>query len=247
MIAMLHTSGQNLKDHPHIHCIVTGGGLSQDGKHWRYPKKTDKGEDFFVHVNVLSDLFKKKFLYYLRKSYNQEQLKFPGKVSYLNTKKAFTEFIRGLYTKKWVTYCKEPFHGGEGGLTYLSKYVHRTAIANRRILCVKDGKVYFRWHDYRDGKDKVMALSVAEFIRRFLLHILPLGLCRIRYYGILSSRNLKTKLVRVMVLLNRKPETKQKTETWQQLLYKLIGIDLSICPRCKKGQMVSHPLSHSPP
>ena len=247
ILAMLHTHGQNMLDHPHLHCIVPGGGLSEDGKHWRYPKRTNKGKDFFVHVNVISDLFKKKFLYYLKEAYLEGRLQFPGQISNIQSPKAFTEFMNGLYKKKWVTYCKEPFQGGEGGLKYLSKYVYRTAITNRRILDLRDGKVRFRWHDYRDGKDKVMTLEVFEFIRRFLLHILPSGFCRIRYYGILASRNLKTKLARCMKLLNKKVKQTADKLDWRELFYMLTGSDLTICPKCKQGRMISIPLNHSPP
>jgi len=246
-IAVLHTHGQNMLDHPHLHCIMPGGGLSEDGKHWRYPKKTSKGKDFFVHVDVISDLFKKKFLCYLEKAYDKGELQFPGQVNHLKSKASFKRFMNGLYKKKWVTYCKEPFQGGEGGLKYLSQYVYRTAITNNRILDLKDGKVCFSWHDYRDGKDKVMQLDVFEFIRRFLLHILPSGFCRIRYYGILASRNLKTKLARCMALLNKRSVEKKELLTWRELFYTLTGIDLCICPKCKTGRMISIPLNHSPP
>jgi predicted Zn-ribbon and HTH transcriptional regulator len=246
IIAMLHSWGQNLMDHPHLHCIVPGGGLSEDGKHWIYPKKMRTGKDFFVHVNVLSDLFKKKFLSYLKEAYRNDQLQFPGQVRYLKTESAFQCFINRLYKKQWVSYCREPFQGGEGGLKYLGKYIHKSAISSSRILGLKDGKVRFRWHDYRDGKSKEMVLDVFEFIRRFLLHILPPHFCRIRYYGILSSRNIKTKLARCMKLLNRRIKSSESLN-WQALFYMLTGIDVSLCPRCKKGRMISMPLSHSPP
>ena len=247
IIAMLHPWGQNLLDHPHLHCIMPGGGLSEDGKHWRYPKKKNTGEDFFVHVNVISDLFKKKFLYYLKEAYKKGQLQFPGRISHIKSEKAFNKFIDNLYKKKWVTYCKEPFHGGEGGLRYLGKYVYRTAITNSRILDLKNGEVCFKWHDYRDGKDKMMQLDVSEFIRRFLMHVLPSGFCRIRYYGILSSRNIKTKLARCMKLLNRKPSEVSDRLNWRELFFTLTGIDLHLCPKCNLGRMISMPLNHSPP
>jgi len=246
ILAMLHTHSQNLLDHPHLHCIITGGGLSEDGKHWRFPKKTSKDEDFFVHVNVLSDLFKKKYLYYLKEACEKGELQFPGRVNHLKPKASFKCLMNDLYRKKWVTYCKKPFNGGEGGLKYLSKYVYRTAITNHRILDFKDGKVRFKWHDYRDGKDKIMKLDVFEFIRRFLLHILPSGFCRIRYYGILASRNLKTKLARCMELFNRRI-VQTEPLPWRELLYTLTGIDLCVCPKCRKGRMISMPLNHSPP
>jgi len=246
VIATLHTWGQNLTDHPHLHCIVTGGGLSEDEKHWKYPKKLKNGNDFFIHVNVLSDLFKKKFLAYLKEAYNRGDLKrkeFP----YFSSESEFRKFKNELYKKRWVTYCKQPFSGAESVLEYLGRYVYRVAISNKRLIKCEDGRVIFKWRDYRDGKQKIMSLDAFEFIRRFLLHILPSGFFKVRYYGILASRNLKTKLKLAQELLNVRLKKSVEKLTWKELFFKLTGRDLSLCPVCGKGRMKMLPLSHSPP
>jgi hypothetical protein len=253
IIALLHTWGQNLMDHPHLHCIVTGGGLAQDSSKWIYPKKTQKGNEFFVHVNVISELFKKKFIYYLREAYDAGQLKFVGKISYLQSKAQFNRFKDELYNKKWVTYCKETFGNPEHVINYLGGYTHRVAISNSRIVQFEDGKVTFKWKDYNDhDKQKLMTVDACEFIRRFLLHILPKGFFKIRYYGILSNRHHKTTLAKCKEILKVIEDSQDcKTIHWLDLFFDLTGIDLRICPVCQQGRMRSKaiikPLSHSPP
>lgn len=248
LLAVLHTWGQNLLEHPHLHCIVTGGGLSPDGQKWFLPKKMTKDRDFFVHVNIISDLFKKKFLAYLKQAYQTDKLEFVGKTAYLADQKAFQKLIDTLYKKKWVTYCKEPFGSPEAVLAYLARYTHRVAISNNRIVKIeacpgRNGKVTFKWRDYKDdGKEKLMTLDAFEFIRRFLLHVLPKNFYKIRYYGIWSSRNRKTKLKKCQEILQYNPDT-DLAETaslgWEDLLYELTGIDARLCPKCKKGRMVT--------
>lgn len=240
IIAVLHTWGQNLMDHPHLHCIVPGGGLSPDKKRWLKPKRTKK-ENFFIHVNVISELFKKKFLYYLKRDYESGGLQFAGKITRLKDKKIFKGLIDNLYKKKWITYCKEPFGGPEQVINYLGRYTHRVAISNHRIKNVEKGRVTFSYKDYGDNnKAKEMTLEAEEFIRRFLLHILPDNFYKIRYYGILSSRNKKTKLSRCKRLLGiietDNAKTKEK-KSWKELLYELTGIDIEKCPKCKEGRM----------
>jgi hypothetical protein len=254
-IAALHTWGQNMLDHPHLHCIVPGGGLSEDGREWLLPKKMTEERDFFVHVNVISDLFKKKFLYYLKAAYKDGTLKFEGKIQPLGTRRAFQQFIDKLYSLKWVTYCKQPFGGPEQVLEYLGRYTHRVAISNNRIVKLEDDKVTFRWRDYRDeNKTKLMTVDVFEFIRRFLLHILPDGFMKIRYYGILASRNNNTKLRRCKEILDVEFDQEQDTprpQSWEDLLFELTGIDPRICPECKKGRMIHKDIiqraTHAPP
>ncbi len=240
IIAVLHTWGQNLMDHPHLHCIVPGGGLSIDKKRWLRPKK-GKRKDFFIHVNVISDLFKKKFLYYLKRLYERSELQFTGKIKSTEEIKEFTGLIARLYEKKWVTYCKKPFGGAEQVIKYLGRYTHRVAISNNRIKSIDGGEVKFSYKDYRDGANtKQMTLKANEFIRRFLLHILPEGFYKIRYYGILSSRNKKSKLERCKELLGKNEtctKDENKTKSWKELLYELTGIDLEKCPKCKEGRM----------
>lgn len=246
VIATLHTWGQNLTDHPHLHCIVTGGGLSKDEKRWKYPRQLKSGNDFFVHVNVLSDLFKKKFVAYLKEAYERGDLKRKD-LPYFQSKADYSHFKNDLYKRKWITYCKQPFSGAESVLEYLGRYVYRVAISNRRLIKLESGKVLFRWRDYRDGKQKITRLDAQEFIRRFLLHVLPTGFCRVRYYGILASRNIQTKLKLGKELLNVRLEKAAETLGWKELFFRLTGRDLSVCPVCKTGRMIMLPLSHSPP
>jgi predicted Zn-ribbon and HTH transcriptional regulator len=241
IIAVLHTWGQNLMEHPHLHCIVTGGGLSPTGNKWEEPKRT-KREDFFIHVNVISDLYKKKFLYYLKKSYELGQLRFEGKIAAIKQADEFKELINKLYSKKWITYCKRPFGGPEKVINYLGRYTHRVAISNNRIKNIEDGKVTFSYKDYRDcSKEKEITLEAGEFMRRFLLHVLPDNFYKIRYYGILSSRKKKIKLAKCRQVLEVKNSDEEKFEvpkSWEEILYELTGIDVTQCPKCKKGRMI---------
>lgn len=246
VIATLHTWGQNLTDHPHLHCIVTGGGLSKDEKRWKYPKKLTNGDSFFVHVNVLSDLFKKKFIAYLKEAYDRGDLK-RKELPYFKSESEFRKFKNDLYKKKWVTYCKQPFSGAESVLEYLGRYIYRVAISNKRLIKLENGRVLFKWRDYRDGKEKVMRLDAFEFIRRFLLHVLPKGFFKVRYYGILASRNLKTKLKRCKTLLKVRLSKSAEKLNWKELFFRITGTDLSLCPKCKVGQMIRLPLNYSPP
>lgn len=244
LMAVLHTWGQNLLDHPHLHCIVPGGGLSPDQR-WLLPKKAKrkgKQKRFFIHVNIISDLFKKKFLFYLKKAYNAGELKFVGRIEGLGSPSTFQRLIDRLYSKSWVTYCKPSFGGSEEVLRYLARYTQRVAISNERLVSLEDGIVTFRWRDYRDGKVKLMKLEAFEFIRRFLLHVLPKNFYKIRYYGILSSRNRKTKLKRCKEVLGVATVSESSTApsgSWEDLLLELTGIDVRICPRCGKGRMVT--------
>jgi len=237
-LSILHTWGQNLMDHPHLHCLVPGGGLSLDGQRWI----SSRG-GFFIPVKVLSRLFRGKFLFYLKQSYRAGKLKFVGRVCWLGDKREFQKMLDQLYRKQWVLYCKPPFRSPEQVLEYLGRYTHRVAIANHRLVKVEDGKVTFRWRDYGDGnKNKQMTLEAFEFIRRFLLHILPDNFVKIRHYGLLSNRNRKTKLRRCQKILGSTSNGKQQStesESWEELLFELTGIDPRICPCCKKGRMVT--------
>lgn len=237
-MAILHTWGQNLMDHPHVHSVVTGGGLSPEGSSWISSKKK-----FFIPVNVMSELFKEKFRAYLKRSYELGELVFPGVIDYLKERHAFERLRRQLYHKKWVVYCKPPFNGVEGVFEYLSRYTHRIAISNNRILKIENGEVSFLWRDYSDGdKVKIMTLYALEFIRRFLLHILPGGFVKVRYYGLIANRNRKNNIALCRDLLGTSQiETKDKNipETWQEHLLRVSGVDVTKCPVCKKGRMVT--------
>jgi hypothetical protein len=236
-IAVLHTWTQTLMDHPHLHCIVTGGGLSPDGLRWI----PCKGE-FFLPVKVLSRLFRGKFLAYLKEAYKKGKLAFPGKIAHLKDKSAFNVLLKELYRQEWVVYCKPPFQSPERVMDYLGRYTHRVAISNDRLLKLEGGKVTFRYRDRKDNdRIKPMTLEASEFIRRFLLHILPDGFVKIRHYGILSNRNRDTKLGRCKRLLGvdcRHEGREKKSESWQDLLTRITGHDPRICPTCGKGRMV---------
>ncbi len=249
-ISLLHTWGQNLMDHPHIHSIVTGGGLSLDSSKW-----VSCREDFFIHVKILSRVFRGKFLDCLKKLYYSNKLNFSGQISDLGSRQEFKILIDTLYKTEWVVYSKPPFKNPQHVLKYLANYTHKVAISNSRITDLKDDKVSFKWRDYKDNnKNKLMTLDAFEFIRRFLLHVLPNGFVKMRHYGILSNRNRKTKLEKCKNLLGVPAENNLNSkvkETWQELLLRISKVDSRICPCCKKGYMVLtetiFPHSGSPP
>jgi len=196
-ISVLHTWGQNLDHHPHVHCIVPGGGISPDGTRW-VPCKPG----FFLPVRVLSRLFRRLFLQYLDAAFVAGELTFFTDLAGLSESDAFQAHLAPLRTQEWVVYAKRPFAGPKQVLGYLARYTHRVAIANSRLISLADGKVCFRWKDYRqDGKPKLMTLAAGEFIRRFLLHVLPDGFHRIRHYGLFANghRANKIKLCRKLL------------------------------------------------
>lgn len=236
-ISILHTWGQNLMDHPHIHCIVSGGGLSTNRLRWISCKKR-----FFLPVKVLSRLFRGKFLSYLKKGFNSKKLKFPGTIAKLQDLDQFTVFLKNLYSKEWIVYCKPPFKSPEMVLQYLGRYTHRVAIGNHRIIKMEDNKVSFLWRDYADSnRNKIMTLNAIEFIRRFLLHVLPDRFVKIRYYGLLGNRNRKTMLNQCRKSLGvtlSETGNENLSETWQEFLLRVSGVDLTKCPFCEKGRML---------
>jgi len=233
-VAVLHTWSQTLIDHPHIHCIVPGGGLSIDGKRWISSKP-----DFFIHVKVLSRVFRGKFHDYLEQAYEAGKLNFDGDISPLKEERNFKELLDSLYQRDWHVYCKPPFKRPEKVIEYLGRYTHRVAISNDRIVKLEDDRVTIKYRDYSDGdKIKDMTLKATEFIRRFLLHVLPDRFFKIRYYGILSARNRKTKLQKCKELLGvPDTETDEQRLRWQELLDQVTGSDHTLCPHCKKGRL----------
>src|SRR6516225_5527942 len=195
--AVLHTWGQTLQHHPHLHCVVPGGGPSLDGARWVACRP-----GFFLPVRVLSRLFRRLFLQNLRGSFDAGKLRFFGNLAGLTEPTAFMAALNQLRRIEWVVYAKPPFGGPELVLAYLGRYTHRVAIANSRLISLADGKVSFSWKDYRQNrKTKVMTLDADEFIRRFLLHTLPDGFHRIRHYGFLANggRNDKIALCRQLL------------------------------------------------
>jgi len=182
--AVLHTWGQRLEHHPHVHCVVPAGGLCPDGQRWILARA-----GFFLPVRVLSRLFRGKYLAYLREAYQAGYLVLAGRLKGLAQSCAWQAFLAPLYTMDWVVYAKPPFGSPEQVLKYLAQYTHRVAISNRRLLSLEDGQVAFRYKDYRRGqRECVMRLTAVEFMRRFLLHVLPKGFVRIRHYGFLANR-----------------------------------------------------------
>lgn len=248
LIAVLHTWGQNLMNHPHVHCIVPGGGLSQDKTRWIESRK-----NFFIPVHVLSRVFRGKFLEQLKKAYHAKRLKCVGKVASLESRENFQKLLDRLYSKEWIVYAKQPFGGPEQVLAYLGRYTHRVAISNHRLVGISNGKVSFQWRDYRDhNREKIMTLDAHEFLRRFLLHVLPEGMCKIRYYGFLCNRKRQDLLEKCRTLLDAPmPDVEPESVTWQEELLKLTGIDVLVCPSCHTGKMLNErmlqPKQHAPP
>jgi Putative transposase/Transposase zinc-binding domain len=203
VLAVLHTWGQTLHHHPHIHCVVPGGGPSPDGARW-----IDCRPGFFLPVRVLSKLFRRLFLENLQAAFEAGRLNFFGTLAELGAPAAFADRLRKLRRVDWVIYAKRPFGGPEQVLAYLGRYTHRVAISNSRLVSMENGKVAFRWKDYRHhAKSKLMTLEADEFIRRFLLHTLPDGFHRIRHYGFLANGHRDEKLALCRRLLGeRSPE-----------------------------------------
>ena len=298
IIGILHTWGQNLMLHPHIHFLVTGGGLRQlsvdnvdkvdniDNNEYEW---VSTRKNFLLDVKAMSALFKKKFLTFLEDSYNHNHLNLPGKIksdvseasdstpgkipdpdiatdsasrlasaSASDSDKNFQKLIQewhDLKNKEWVVFCKPTMRTPQKILEYFGRYTHRVAISNRRLIKVENGRVFFKWKDYKDrNKVKIMSLDAVEFIRRFLLHVLPKKFVKIRYYGIYGNRNRKETIQRCQTLLaiedgedgaggegvplgtqsNSNPTDKK----WWEILYERKGIDITLCPFCQLGHMV---------
>jgi Putative transposase/Transposase zinc-binding domain len=189
-MSVLHTWGQNVLHHPHVHCVTPAGGLSLDHQRWIHPRYA-----FFLPVKVLSRVFRGKFTAGLKRAFQKRQLTFPGGLQPLTEEPAFRSFLRSLFRQDWVVYAKPPFGGPQHVLHYLARYTHRVAISNHRLVNFADGQVTFRWKDYAHGrKQKLMTVTAEEFLRRFLLHVLPHGFVRIRFFGFLANRRRKSLL-----------------------------------------------------
>jgi len=234
--AVLHTWGQTLFHHPHLHCVVPGGGISPDGTRWISCRK-----NFFLPVPVLARLFCRLFLDYLRQAFEAGDLEFYSSLEPLRVGKVFLRHIAPARRKDWVVYAKPPFAGPDEVLKYVARYTHSIAISNNRLLNINDGKVHFRWKDYRDdNRQKTMTLGADEFIRRFLLHILPDGFQRIRYYGFLANRYRAEKLALCRHLMRMPPPTvkDEVNNDYKDRYEALTGISLKTCPLCRCGTMV---------
>jgi hypothetical protein len=226
-LAVLHTWGQTLHLHPHLHCVVPGGGVSPDGKRWVACRR----RSFLLPVQVLSSRFRNLFLTYLRDAFRKGRLKFYGEMAGLARPAAFEALCGRVGRIKWVVYAKAPFGGPAQVLKYLARYTHRVAISNARLLSMQDGRVSFGYKDYADGnKSKVMTLDAVEFIRRFLLHILPSGFVRIRQFGYLANRARKKKLALCRTLLDAPPATNINAVRPEP--------QRKTCPVCRTGHLV---------
>jgi hypothetical protein len=222
-LMVLHTSGQRLQHHPHIHCVVPAGGLSPEGCHWVHARPT-----FFLPIKVLRQVFRGKLVAGLREAFQQSRLSFPGTLQPLGTEAAFRAFLRSLYRQAWVVCAKPPFGSPAHLLHYLARYTHRVAISNHRLVAVTHDTVSFRWKDYRHGGQiRTLTLEVDEFLRRFLLHIFPKHFVRIPYFGFLAPRCRTHDLALCRQALTRQPAAPSwvepiaatPTRTWP-------------CPRC---------------
>jgi putative transposase/transposase-like zinc-binding protein len=235
--AILHTWAQNLVLHPHVHCIAPGGGLSQEGDRW-VPTR----DNFFLSVNVLSRFFRRCFRRLLQRAFGKGELHFPGELQPFAHPKAFRRLLSQSCQKEWRVYAKRTFATPEKAFDYLSRYTHRIAVSNHRLLKMENGKVTFLWRDYRRGnRQRPMTLTAEEFVRRFLLHVLPKGFVRIRYYGFLCNRHRARKLQRCRQLLHvplADPAQPPTPPDWKSRYERLTGKPVDLCPKCRQGRMV---------
>src|SRR3990167_740621 len=238
MLGFLHTWGQNLSQHIHLHCMIPGGALcdSNEKKEWRESKP-----GFLFPVKVISKLFGRTFLALLQQAYKNKEIIFKGSIIELAEKERFEKLVALLTGKSWNVYAKTPFNGSEGGLEYLSRYVSKTAIGNERIISCDNQKVTFKWRDYADeSKSKLMTLDALEFIRRYLTHVLPNGFMRIRTFGFLANSCKAKNIDLILPLLNqlkRRDSEKKEEESISELMQRITGIDIHLCQHCKVGNL----------
>ena len=228
-IAVLHTWSQVLLDHFHLHCLIPAGVLSLTKDRW-IPAK----ESFLFGVESLAKEFKNRYLRKMKKAYRKKELILPG---YESSKK-FRQLIEAVAEKKWIAYAKRPFAGPQQVLEYLGRYTHRVAISNNRIISCNNGEITFTYKDPDREETRQMTLAAEEFIRRFLLHVLPSGFMKIRYFGFLSHTNKKKSIPLLRELIDPDADLPKKLkETVQEMMFRLTGEDITCCPVCKKGKM----------
>jgi ribosomal protein L37AE/L43A len=239
ILAVLHTWGQNLTLHPHVHCVVTGGGLAPDESRWVVGR-----DDFFLPVRILSRVFRGKFLAGLRAAFKRGQLCFSGRLAALARPRQFHRLLAETVRTEWVVYARPPWGGAATVLKYLARYTHRAAISNHRLVALVDGQVTFRWKDYaHGGKRGTMTLTTVEFVRRFLMHVLPSGFVRVRHYGLLANRHRREKLARCRELLDTAVTPPSDTAPTEPDPATPPGHETTVaptrvCPRCGAGRMV---------
>jgi hypothetical protein len=238
-ICVLHTWDQTLRDHFHLHCLIPGGALSFDLQRWIAARRT-----FLFSVTALSLVFRGKFLALLKRAFSKSQLQFPGRTAALAEPAAFADLVHALRQKPWVVYAKRPFSSPEKVLDYLGRYTQRVALSNNRLLSVAETaegpRVTFSYRDRKDGnRTRTMTLHADEFIRRFLLHVLPNGFMRLRHFGFLANRSRKQKLDRCRVLLHLAQPSPTGKKSARQLMLEVTGFDLARCPACHLGTLVT--------
>jgi hypothetical protein len=234
-LGVLHTWGQNLEHHPHVHYIVPAGGLALDGSRW-----IDSSRCFFLPVHALSRVFRGKFVAGLKQLFAEKQLQFHGSQQPLASPGCFSDFLRQLHRQDWVVYAKPPFGGAEHVLNYLARYTHRVAISNHRLVALDDDRVSFRWRDYaHGGKKKIMTVSAHEFLRRFLLHVLPRGLVRIRHFGLFANRRRSAALERCRMLIGATASA--ETPEPPSLRCPACSGIMLVVERFTRGQLYFHP------
>ena len=233
-LAVLHTWGQNLLHHPHLHCLVPGGGIAPDGRSWIACRP-----GFFLPVRVLSRMFRGLFLHHLTQAFAGGKLNFFSVHRHLHEPAAFRRYLAPVHRTEWVVYAKRPFAGPAQVLDYVGRYTHRVAISNNRLVSMDNDKVRLRWRDYRDGnRQKTMTLQGGEFIRRFLVHVLPDGFRRIRYYGFLGNCHRAQKLALCRELLGMVPTARADPPAdYRDRFETLTGQSLRACPHCQTGVM----------
>ena len=233
-IAVLHTWSQTLMDHFHLHCLIPAGALSFTKHRW-VPAR----DSFMFRTQSLAKAFKKRYLQDLQTAYQNHKLIFPGNTAKHHSQKEFEKLVQSLSKVKWIAYAKRPFAGPEQVLEYLGRYTHRVAISNNRIISIGNGQITFTYRDReRNNETRIMTLHAHEFIRRFLLHVLPMGFVKIRYFGFLSHKNKKQAIALIRKLIDPHAKLPQKiAETIVEMMLRLTGTDIICCPKCGKGKM----------
>jgi predicted Zn-ribbon and HTH transcriptional regulator len=234
-ISVLHTWSQTLIDHFHLHCLIPAGALSFTKDRW-----IPANDNYLFKITSLAKEFKKRYLKLLSDAYLKNKLVFSKKTATFESKQNFQQLINSVSKKRWIAYAKRPFAGPQQVLDYLGRYTHRVAISNNRIISIDDGRVTFTYKDRQnDDEIKKMTLDADEFIRRFLLHLLPKGLIKIRYFGFLAHTNKKKDIPLIRKLIDADATLPQKiNESISEMMLRLTGIDISCCPVCKKGKMI---------
>jgi hypothetical protein len=231
-IGILHTWDQLLKPHFHLHCLVPGGAVAEDWSCW-IPCKNQ----YLFNQQALAIVFRSKFIDYMIQANDNGRLVFPGIISPFEKPDKFKELKNTLYSKKWVVHVKEPIKKPEYVLEYLARYTHRVAISNHRIVSLKDGKVTFKYKNRKTNQMEPTTIEAVEFIRRFLLHVLPKRFVRIRHYGLLTNRNKKSNIAKIHLMLGQASTVKVMQKSVEQMMVNLTGVDITLCTCCKKGKM----------